>query len=175
MRWQPLLFALALALFGVASAAAAWSFIWPDTSPWVQVGVVEDFPSGSVTPFGDNAELPAFHVVRLGDGALLAVRARGVIHRPGCGVSYRPDIVLHDRAGWFRDSCYPFLYDLAGLMATANTDPPRSLDRLTVEVRDGVVYVNPREIMPGIAGTPAGYEFQAGATLLPLRPFVPAQ
>lgn len=106
---------------------------------------------------------------------LAALRAQGVIHRPGCGVSYRPDLVLRDRAGWFRDSCYPFLYDMAGVMATWNTDPPRNLDRLELEVRDGVVYVNPRAITPGTGQTLEGYEFHAGATLLPLRPLVPAR
>ena len=38
-------------------------------------------PPGSVTPFGDNIERPAFHVVRLENGELLALSAQGVIHR----------------------------------------------------------------------------------------------
>ena len=90
-------------------------------------------------------------------------------------MSYRPDFVVDDRAGWFRDSCYPFTYDMAGEVVNVRIDPPRSLDCLAVEVRNGAIYVNPREITPGTGRTPEGYEFQAGGTLLPLRPLVPAR
>ena len=88
---------------------------------------------------------------------------------------YRPDFVSGDRAGWFRDTCYPFTYDMAGEVANVRITPPRSLDRPAVELRNGAVYVNPREITRGTGRTLGGYEFQAGATLLALRPVVPAR
>ena len=77
-------------------------------------------------------------------------------------MSYRPDFVLDDRAGWFRDTCYPFAYDMAGEVANVRITPPSSLDRLAVEVRNGAIYVNPREITPGTGSKPEGYEYQAG-------------
>lgn len=169
LRAQPLAFALALALAMVAGAAAVWSFVWPSADPWVQVGRVEDFPPGSVTPLGTNAEPLAFHIVRLDDGELLALLTRVPHPNPECMVSYLPDFVLDDRAGWFRHTCYPFTYDLAGRWAWPRTDVPRPLDRLAVEVRDGAVYVDPHTITSGAHLAPDGRDFQTGGTLLPPR------
>ena len=166
MRAQPLAFALAL--FTAGGVAAVLSCAWPDADRWVQVGPLDDFPPGSVAPFGENIEV-TFHVVRLDNGELLALSAQSVFHRPGCVAAYRPDFVSDDRAGWFRDTCYPFTCDMTGHVVDVWITPPISLDRLAVEVRNGTVYVNPREITPGRSRPLEGYEFQSGGTLMPAQ------
>ena len=94
---------------------------------------------------------------------------RECFHRPGCVAAYRPDFVLDDRAGWFRDTCYPFTYDMTGHVVDVWITPPISLDRLAVEVRNGTVYVNPREITPGRSRALEGYAVQSGGTLMPAQ------
>lgn len=169
LRPQPLAFALALALLMVAGAAAVWSFVWPSADPWVEVGRIEDFPPGSVTPLGTSAEPLAFHVVRLDDGELLALLTKVPHPNPECVVSYFPDFVLHGRAGWCRHTCYPFTYDMAGQWAWPVTDEPRPLERLAVEVRGGAVYVDPYTTTSDAHLVPEGDDFRTGGTLLPPR------
>ena len=176
-----------LALFAVAGGAAVWSFVWPDEDPWILVGSIEDFPPSTVTTFGYVDEPLAFHVVRLSDGKIIALRARST-HR-GQALPYRPDLVYAGRPGWFRDPLHGTTFDLAGRRAFGPA--VRDLDRLAIEVRNSAVFVNPTAItrgadaifpysasLPASAPPPAtpgpprradGYEFQTGGTLLPQR------
>ena len=164
-RPQRLAFALMLALFAAAGAVALWSFVWPNEDPWVNLGSIEDFPPGTVTPVGYPDEPLVFHIVRLDDGELLALLARDP--HLGCAVPYRPDFVWDGRPGWFRNPCHGETYDMAGRRVFGPS--PRDLDRLAVEVRNGAVYVNPTAITPGARQPPGGDDFQTGGTLLPPR------
>ena len=166
-RPQRLAFALMLALFAVAGAAAVWSFVWPSQDPWLNVGLIEDFPPGTVTSFRAVLEVDGregFHIVRLDDGELLALVARLPHPNPDCVVGYRPDFVFLDRTGWFFEPCRNEVYDMVGYRVLRRW--PRDLDRLAVKVRDGVVYVDPHAITPGARQPLEGYEFQTGGTLL---------
>ncbi len=158
-----------LVLFAAAGAAAIWTFVWPNEDPWVNVGFVEDFPPGTVTPVGDSVEPLAFHVVRLHDGELLALVARLPHPNPDCVVGYRPDFVFLDRTGWFFEPCRNEVYDMVGYRVLRRW--PRDLDRLAIEVREGLVYVDPTEVTLGPSGVPDGYEFRTGGVLLPSRPY----
>ena len=201
-RPQRLAFALMLVLFAAAGAAAVWSFVRPSPDPWVSIGLIENFPPGTVTSFRAVLDVDGrdgFHIVRLDDGELLALRDRDthlgdpVPYRPdfvyagrtgwfrGDPVPYRPDFVYAGRTGWFR-GVHAETYDMAGRLVFGPT--PRDLDRLAVEVRNGAVYVNPRAITPGrsaiipgtnriapvqISTTPGGDDFQTGGVLLSPR------
>lgn len=150
-----------LVLLAGASAAALWAFLWPDEDSWINVGVVEDFPRGSVTTFGREDNPRAFHIVGLEDGELLALWARST-HR-GYHVPYQPDFVYNDREGWFV-SRYHAIYDLAGYRLFGPA--PRGLDRFALEIRDGNVYVDPQSVTRGARSAPPGYEFQAGGVVI---------
>ena len=153
-----------LVLFAAAGAAAVWSFVRPSTDPWVGVGLIEDFPPGTVTSFRafiDTDGREGFHIVRLDDGELLALRERDPFY--GHPVPYRPEFVYAERPGWFR--LHAETFDMAGRRVFGPS--PRNLDRLAVEVRNGEVYVNPQAITPGRSElTPRGDELQTGAALL---------
>ena len=167
-RPQRLAFALMLALFAAAGAAALWSFVWPGEDPWVNVGRIEDFPPGTVTSFAGTLGFggrDGFHIVRLDDGELLALRDRDP--HLGCAVPYRPDFVWDSRPGWFRNPCHGETYDMAGLRVFGPS--PRGLDRIAIEVRDGLVYVDPHAITPGLSELPDRYELQTGGVLLSPR------
>ncbi len=169
-RPQRLAFALMLALFAAAGAAAVWSFLWPGEDPWIHLGSIEDFPPGTVTSFRAVIDVDGregFHIVRLDDGELLALRDKDP--HLGCAVPYRPDFVWDGRAGWFRNPCHGETYDMAGQRVFGPS--PHGLDRLGIEVRDGSVYVDPHAIMRSLSEVPDGYEFQTGGTLLSPRRF----
>ena len=165
--WQRIALALMLVLFAAAGAAAVWSFVRPSTDPWVGVGLIEYFPPGSVTSFRafiDTDGREGFHIVRLDDGELLALRDRDPVY--GHPVPYRPEFVWDGRPGWFRHHAETF--DMAGRRVFG--PQPRNLDRLAVEVRNGEVYVNPQAITPGwSAVTPRDDELQTGGVLLSPR------
>ena len=169
VRPQLVALGLMLALLAVAAAVLFWGFARPDEQRWVRVGSLDGFPPGSVTPFGDAISPLAFHVVRLRDGELLAVIARWPHPNPECVVAYRPDVVLHDRSGWFQHTCYPWIYDMAGHPARPGDAGVRALDRLTIEIRDGAVYVDRIARTRSERSPPEGYEFEAGSALLPLQ------
>ena len=154
-----------LALFVAAGAVAVASFVWPDEEPWVNVGVINEFPPGSVSPVGYPDEPLAFHIVRLDDGELVAFRARST-HRGGV-LPYQPDFVWGGRPGWFRDPSYGSIFDMAGRRVFGPA--PRDLDRLDIELRNGAVFVNPTAITPGQRGSRDSYEFETGGVLLPSR------
>ena len=92
-----------LALLPAARVAMAANFAWP----WAEyedrlfyAGRAEQFPPGTVTSFapvpGPDGR-PAFHVVRLREGELLAFLDRDPSN--GGTVEYLPDLVLHDGMG----------------------------------------------------------------------------
>ena len=115
---------------------------------------------GAVTGFNGR---PGLHIVRLEEGELLAFLATDPWN--GCAVQYRPDIVFNGRAGWFRDICHGWTYDMTGQPAFGPSQ--RGLDRIAISVRDGRVYVDTRAITPSASRPLPGYEFQAGAGLGP--------
>ncbi len=167
-RPQQLALALMLVLSAAAGAAAVWNFVWPGEDSWVSVGPIEDFPPGTVTSFADTLGFDGrdgFHIVRLDDGELLALRDKDP--HLGCAVPYRPDFVWDGRPGWFRNPCHGETFDMAGQRVFGPS--PRGLDRMAIEVRDGAVYIDPHAITPGARQPPDGYEFQTGGTLLPPR------
>ena len=159
-----------LALFAAAGAAALWSFVWPNEDPWVNLGSIEDFPPGSVTSFAGTLGFDGrdgFHIVRLDDGEFVALVAKLPHPNPDCIAGYRPDFEYDGRGGWFFEPCRNAVFDMAGHQALRRW--PGDLDRLAVEVRDGLVYVDPHAITPGLSELPDGYEFQTGGTLLSPR------
>ena len=128
-------------------------------------GRIEQFPPGTVASFAathGSSGRPAFHVVRLDDGELLALLNRD----PHCGepVPYLPDFVFNGRTGWFRNPLHGETFDMAGQRVFGPS--PRGLGRLAVEVRDGGIFVDPRAITRGARWLPEGYEFQSGGALL---------
>ena len=157
-----------LVLFAAAGAAAVWSFVRPSTDPWVGVGLIEDFPPGTVTSFRaflDTDRREGFHIVRLDDGELLALRDRD--NYLGDPITYRPEFVWNGRPGWFR-GVHSQTYDMAGRIVFG--PGWGALDRLAVEVRNGAVYVNPHANTPGRSElAPRGYELQTGGVLLSPR------
>ena len=130
---QRIAFALMLVLFAAAGAAAVWSFVRPSTDPWVGVGLIEDFPPGTVTSFRafiDTDGREGFHIVRLDDGELLALRDRDTHF--GEPIPYRPEFVWDGRPGWFR-GVHAEIYDMAGRRVFG--PGWGDLGRLAVEVR----------------------------------------
>lgn len=164
---QRIAFVVALALATLATAVAAWNFLWPEEDGWIAVGAVDSFPPGSVVSYGYGSQPLSYHVVRLDDGEFLALSARNP-HR-GNPVPYEPDLHLgylgdgRHSPGWFREPLYHSTFDLAGVRVFGPT--PRSLDRLALDIREGLVYVNPHEVMRA-PRPPPGYKVQSGGVLL---------
>jgi len=86
------------------------------------VGVVEDFPMGSVTP----VEAGRFYVVRLVDGGLLAVYRRCT--HLGCAVPYDPAV------GQFVCPCHGSAFTMDGQVQ--NAPAPRPLDLFSLSITD---------------------------------------
>ena len=145
-------------------------FAWPWSvyeDRLVYAGRVEQSPAGTVTSFAAVSGFdgsPGFHIVRLDDGELLAL-----LDRPphlGYPVPYRPDFVFGGRTGWFRSPLHGEIFDMSGQRVYGPS--PRGLDRLTGEVREGILYVDPQAITRGARRYPdEGYELQTGGALLP--------
>ena len=129
----------------------AANFAWPWSvyeDRLFYAGRIEQFPPGTVTSFAathGSSGRPAFHVVRLDDGELLALLNRDPHY--GEPVPYLPDFVFNGRTGWFRNPLHGETFDMAGQRVFGPS--PRSLDRLAVEVRDGGIFVDPRAITRG--------------------------
>lgn len=166
-RLRGLAVAFMLVLLAVSAGAAFWAFVSPSEQRWVGIGSVDALPPGSVTPFGDGVRPVAFYVVRLADGDLLALVPRLVHPNPACIAEYRPDFVFQERTGWFFEPCRNAVFDMAGVQALRRW--PRDLGRLAVDVRDGLVYVDPTSVTQGARQPPGGYDFQSGGELLPPR------
>ena len=86
------------------------------------VGVVENFPMGSVTP----VEAGRFYVVRLADGGLLAVYRRCT--HLGCAVPYDPAV------GQFVCPCHGSAFTMDGQVQ--NAPAPRPLDLFALSIND---------------------------------------
>ena len=94
----------------------------------IAAGLVDDFPSGSVTPFNQER----FFLVRGEDGGFLALY-RQCPHL-GCTVSHDP------QGGEFRCACHASAFRLDG--EVLNPPATRPLDLFPLAIEDGVVTVN---------------------------------
>ena len=121
----------------------------------------------SVAAGAARASGPPTSLVRLETGEFVALRDRLPHPDPECVAAYRPEVTPDDRAGWFFEPCRNAIYDMAGHRMIRRW--PRDLDRLGVEVRDGLVYVDPYAITRGLSEPQCEYEPQAGGVLLPTR------
>lgn len=93
-----------------------------------EVGAVDDFPPGTVTP----VEAGRFYVVRLVDAGFLAIYQRCT--HLGCAVPF-------DAAqGRFVCPCHGSAFELDG--AVVNPPAPRPLDLFALEITDGIVRVD---------------------------------
>ena len=93
-----------------------------------EVGAVDDFPPGTVTP----VEAGRFYLVRLDDGGFLAIYQRCT--HLGCAVPF-------DAAqGSFVCPCHGSAFELDG--AVVNPPAPRPLDLFALEIADGMVHVD---------------------------------
>ena len=95
------------------------------------IGPVEDFPPGSVTPFNAGR----FFLVRLDDGGLLALY-RKCTHL-GCAVPW------DQAAGKFVCPCHASAFEPDGHVI--NPPAPRPLDRFAVSIVDGEIQVDTGE------------------------------
>ena len=173
-RIQKAMLASVFVLFAAVGVGAAAVFVWPSSvyeDRFVSAGHSAQFPPGTVTsfpaasrPVGDGYDTsPGFHIVRLEDGELLALLDRDGWF--GLPLEYYPDSVFNGEVtGWFRGVRSPSTYDMAGYLFFG--PGPGALHRLAVEVRDGVVYVDPRAITPA-PPRPDGYKLQTGGSLQP--------
>lgn len=93
-----------------------------------EVGAVDDFPPGSVTPFNAGR----FYLVRLDDGGFLALY-RKCTHL-GCAVPWDP------AKGQFVCTCHASAFEADG--EVLNAPVPRPLDRFPVMIEDGVIRVD---------------------------------
>lgn len=92
------------------------------------VGLVDDFPPGSVTPVNAGR----FYLVRLEDGGLLALY-RKCTHL-GCAVPWEP------AEGKFVCPCHASAFEASG--DVINPPAPRPLDRFVVSIVDGEIQVD---------------------------------
>ena len=92
------------------------------------LGNVEDYPPGSVTP----VELGRFYLVRLEDGGLLAVYRRCT--HLGCAVPYDPTV------GQFVCPCHGSAFTLDG--DVLNPPAPRPLDLVSLKVENSQIVVD---------------------------------
>ena len=95
------------------------------------VGLVDDFPPGSVTPFNAGR----FHLVRQADGGFLALY-RKCTHL-GCAVPWDP------AKGQFVCPCHASAFEANG--DVINPPAPRPLDRFVVLIENGEVKVDTGE------------------------------
>lgn len=95
------------------------------------VGRVEDFPPGSVTPVNAGR----FYLVRLDDGGLLALY-RKCTHL-GCAVPWE------QAEGRFVCPCHASAFEPNGDLI--NPPAPRPLDRFAVSISDGEIHVDTGE------------------------------
>lgn len=93
-----------------------------------EVGRVDDFPPGSVTPFYAGR----FYLVRLEDGGFLALY-RKCTHL-GCAVPWEP------AKGKFVCPCHASEFEADG--DVVNPPAPRALDRFAVAIADGMISVD---------------------------------
>lgn len=96
-----------------------------------ELGPVDDFPVGSVTPITNGR----FYLVRQTDGGFLALYQKCT--HLGCAVPWEPEL------GKFVCPCHASAFEMDG--DVINPPAPRPLDRFPVEIVDGQVRVNTGE------------------------------
>ena len=117
-------------------ALATYQFFAPKVSAGefggeFEVGSVEDFPPGSVTPFTAGR----FYLVRAEDGGFLALY-RKCTHL-GCAVPWDP------AKGQFVCPCHASAFEVDG--DVINPPAPRPLDRFAITIEDGMIKVDTGE------------------------------
>lgn len=132
LRW--LMWGSAIVFF-VQSALAGLAMFWPRRvtgfGSRIDAGPLANFPVGSVTPFREGK----FYLSRLEDGVIaLYWRCTHL----GCTVPWREDENL------FHCPCHGSIYERTGQNIAGPA--PRPLDYMTVEIVDGRVIANTREI-----------------------------
>lgn len=132
LRW--LMWGSAIVFF-VQSALAGLAMFWPRRvtgfGSRIDAGPLANFPVGSVTPFREGK----FYLSRLEDG-IIALYWRCT--HLGCTVPWREEENL------FHCPCHGSIYERTGQNIAGPA--PRPLDYMTVEIVDGRVIVNTREI-----------------------------
>lgn len=96
-----------------------------------ELGPVEDFPPGSVTPVTNGR----FYLVRQADGGFLALYQKCT--HLGCAVPWKPD------RGRFVCPCHASAFEMDG--SVVNPPAPRPLDRFPVTITAGQVSVDTGE------------------------------
>ena len=151
------LLASVLALVAATLAVAALAFVWPGGTQTSDVGSPDEFAPGTVTTYnlidgslvrsrdGRTHSSHSVHVVRLGDGELLALSARDP--HLGYPTAWVPDLVIDGERGWFRNPLHDETYDLAGTLVSGPSR--RGLDRFGVAVERGRVVVDLGSLTPG--------------------------
>ncbi|KAB2905292.1 MAG: Rieske 2Fe-2S domain-containing protein [Anaerolineae bacterium] len=122
-----------LALAGGESAFIGLKFVSPHVDAGefgglFDVGAVDDFPSGSVTPFVNGR----FYLVRLNDGGFLAVY-RQCTHL-GCSVPWNAE------QQQFVCPCHGSAFERDG--EVLNPPAPRPLDLFALTIKDGQIRVD---------------------------------
>lgn len=117
----------------VASGAVGLQFFAPKVVDGAfggvfNVGAVDEFPLGSVTPVTNGR----FYVVRLQDGGFLALYQKCT--HLGCAVPWEPE------SGQFVCPCHASAFEMDGNVI--NAPAPRPLDRFPVTITDGIVSVD---------------------------------
>jgi cytochrome b6-f complex iron-sulfur subunit len=130
LKWA---WGVAGALALIEGGAVAFRFFAPKAAEGefggvFAVGMVDDFPPGSVTPFNEGR----FYLVRLADDGFLALY-RKCTHL-GCAVPW------DQAAGQFICPCHASAFDPDGKVLTSPA--PRPLDRFPVTIENGVVEVD---------------------------------
>lgn len=122
-------------VFFVQSALAGLAMFWPRRvtgfGSRIDAGPVSDFPVGSVTRFREGK----FYLSRL-DNGIIALYWRCT--HLGCTVPWREDENL------FHCPCHGSMYERTGQNIAGPA--PRPLDYMTIEIVNGRVIVNTREI-----------------------------
>lgn len=95
------------------------------------LGPVDDFPPGSVTPITNGR----FYLVRQADGGFVALYQKCT--HLGCAVPWEPEV------GQFVCPCHASAFEMDGDLI--NPPAPRPLDRFPVEISDGQVRVDTGE------------------------------
>jgi cytochrome b6-f complex iron-sulfur subunit len=116
--------ALSLNFFAPKVVAGAFGGVF-------DLGPVDDFPLGSVTPVTNGR----FYLVRQTDGGFLALYQKCT--HLGCAVPWEPEL------GRFVCPCHASTFETDG--EVINPPAPRPLDRFPVTIEDGVVYVDTGE------------------------------
>lgn len=144
----------AAGLVAVAQAGGvALSFLSPRAAEGefgsiFEIGQVDDFPPGSVTPFNAGR----FYLIRMEDGGFLALY-RKCTHL-GCAVPW-------DQAqGKFVCPCHASAFEMNGQVI--NPPAPRPLDRFPVTIEGGVVRVNTGEAIQRDQATADDFVYAEG-------------